>query len=198
MPRLACPEEAHATLHVVQRARERRACFSCAEDRLAYLDALRDCAARAACAVHAYALMGNHVHLLFTSQLAAGPARLMPEVSARYACYLSEEYGHHDPVWEDPYDASPVHARRHLLACMRYVEENPVRAGLARHPAAYPWSSYRANALGEDDALVTPHAHYYSLGRSPRERQAAYAALFARPRTERRALQTRRAVSGGD
>lgn len=180
MPRLACPEEAHATLHVVQRARARRACFSCAPDRAAYLEALRECAGRAACAVHAYALMGNHVHLLFTSRRESGPARLMPELAERYARYLSSEYGHRDPVWEDPYDASPVHARRHLLACMRYIEENPVRAGLARHPAEYPWSSYRANALGEEDALVIPHAHYYSLGRSPEARRAAYAALFAK------------------
>ena len=55
-----------------------------------------------------------------------------------------------------------------------------MRAGLALHPGAYPWSSYRANALGEDDALVTPHAHYFSLVRSPDARRAAYAALFAR------------------
>jgi putative transposase len=198
MPRLACPEEAHATLHVVQRARERRACFSCALDRIEYLEALRECASRAGCAVHAYALMGNHVHLLFTSERAAGPARLMPELAARYARYLSSEYGHRDPVWEDPYDASPVHARRHLLACMRYIEENPVCAGLAGHPAAYAWSSYRCNALGEDNALVSPHPHYCALGRSPRERQAAYASLFVRARAERRALQPPRAQSGSD
>ena len=75
MARLACPEEAHAALHVVQRGHARRACFCCAKDRAAYLDALRECSVRQACAVHAYALMGNHVHLLFTSQRAAGPAR---------------------------------------------------------------------------------------------------------------------------
>jgi len=189
MPRLACPEEAHATLHVVQRGRERRACFSCAQDRLAYLEALRECALRTQCAVHAYALMGNHVHLLLTSDLAAGPARLVPEIAARYAHHLWREYDHGDPVWEEPYDASPVHARRHLLACMRYVEENPVRAGLAATPRAYLWSSYRCNALGEDDALVTPHAHYFSLGRSPGERQAAYAALFTRARERMSALE---------
>jgi putative transposase len=182
MPRLACPEEAHATLHVVQRGRERRACFSCARDRVAYLAALRECVVRTECAIHAYALMGNHVHLLLTSERAAGPARLMPEIAARYAHHLRREYGHRDPVWEEPYDASPVHARRHLLACMRYVEENPVRAGLAVSPRAYLWSSYRCNALGEEDALVTPHPHYCSLGRSPGERQAAYAALFTHAR----------------
>jgi putative transposase len=180
MPRLACPEEAHSTLHVVQRARERRVCFSCARDCAAYLEALRECAARVECAVHAYALMGNHVHLLFTPARAEGAARLMPAIASGYARHLAAAYGHADPVWEEAYDASPVQARRHLLACMRYIEENPVRAGLAARPGAYPWSSYRANALGEDDALVTPHAHYCSLAHSPDARRAAYAALFAR------------------
>ena len=151
-----------------------------------YLAALRDCASRAECAVHAYALMGNHVHLLLTFERAAGPARLMPAVAARYALYLSSEYGHEDALWEEPYDASPIYARRHLFGCMRYIEENPVRAGLAPDPAAYRWSSYRANALGEDDALVTPHPHYYSLGRSPELRRMAYAALFALTPASRR------------
>ena len=180
MPRLACPEEPRGTLHVVQRGRARSACFSCAEDRAEYLRALRECAGRENCAIHAYALMGNHVHLLFTSTRARGAARLMPAIAARYARHLATTYGHEEAVWEEPYDASPVHARRHLLACMRYIEKNPVHAGLALNPGAYRWSSYRANALGEDDTLVTPHAHYYSLGRSPDERRAAYAALFAR------------------
>jgi putative transposase len=124
--------------------------------------------------------MGNHVHLLMTSARAAGAARLIPMIAAGYAHHLATAYGHADSVWEEAYDASPVHARRHLLACMRYIEENPVRAGLAAHPGAYAWSSYRANALGEDDALVTPHAHYCSLAHSPDARRAAYAALFAR------------------
>jgi len=180
MPRLACPEEPRVALHVVQRGRARSACFSCTVDRTAYLRALRECAECEQCAVHAYALMGNHVHLLFTAARAAGAARLMLAIVERYAHHVATAYGHTDPVWEELYDASPVRARAHLLACMRYIEENPVCAGLAAHPGAYPWSSYRANALGEDDALVTPHSHYYSLGRSPDARRAAYAALFAR------------------
>lgn len=180
MPRLACPEEAHATLHVVQRGRGRAACFSCAGDRAAYLEAVRECAAQTACAIHAYALMGNHVHLLLTSDREAGPARLMPAVASRHVRYLALEYGHEGAVWDERYDASPVHARRHFLACMRYVEENPVRAGLAPSPGAWPWSSYRCNALGKHDPLVSPHPLYCSLGRSAEERRAAYASLFAR------------------
>src|SRR5262249_42270535 len=155
------------------RGRERCACFSCAKDRAAYLDALREGSLRHACAIHAYALMGNHVHLLLTSGRARGPSRLVPGVVSAYARALSGEYGHEGAVWEEAYDATPVHARRQLLACMRYIEENPVRAGLARSPDAWRWSSWRANALGERDALITPHSHYYSLGRSPEERRAA-------------------------
>ena len=177
MPRLACPEEAHATLHVVQRGVTRSTCFSCARDRAIYLDTLRGCSLRQACAIHAYALMGNHVHLLLTSEHARGPSRLMPEIVMRYARYLCDEYGHEGAVWEETYDATPVHVRRQLLACMRYIECNPVRAGLAPSPAEWRWSSYGANALGEHDSLVTPHPHYYALGRSPDERRAAYAAL---------------------
>jgi putative transposase len=180
MPRLASPEEPRSTLHVVQRSLARSPCFSCARDRLAYLRALGECAAAAQCSIHAYVLMGNHVHLLLTSERAAGPARLMPSIAAAYARYLSETYGHEDLLWEERYDTTPIRARAQLLWCMRYIEENPVRAGLARHPGDYPWSSYRANALGEDSGLVTPHPHYYVLGRSPGARRTAYAALFLR------------------
>lgn len=182
MARLACPEQARIPLHLVQRGRARAACFSCAGDRVAYLELLRECALEAECSVHAWALMGNHVHLLFTSVRARGAARLVPALVARYARHLASAYGHAGAVWEEPYDATPVYARAQMLSCMRYIEENPVRAGLAPHPAAYRWSSHRANALGEDDPLVTPHPHYCSLGRSPQERRAAYAALFAKKR----------------
>ena len=186
MPRLACPEEPRSTLHVVQRGAGRSCCFSSARDRVAYLEALRDCAAREQCAIHAYVLMSNHVHLLLTSKRAGGAVRLMPAVGAGYAHYLVEAYGHEDALWEEPYDATPVRARAQLLCSMRYIEQNPVRAGFARHPGDYPWSSYRSNALGEDSGLVTPHPHYYSLGRSPEARRAAYAALFLRPERPRR------------
>jgi putative transposase len=189
MPRLACPEEPRSTLHVVQRGAARSACFSSARDRIAYLEALRDCAVREHCALHAYVLMGNHVHLLLTSARAGGAARLMPAVAAGYAHYLMEAYGHEEALWEEVYDATPMQARAQLLSSMRYIEQNPVRAGLARRPGDYPWSSYRANALGEDSGLVTPHAHYCALGRSPEARRAAYAALFAEPATRSSGVQ---------
>jgi putative transposase len=179
MPRLACPEEPSVTLHVVQRGVGRAPCFSGVADRKAYLDALRECAARR-CSVHAYALMGNHVHLLVTPARRDGATLLMREVVERYGRHLTVSYGHEAAVWEERFDGTPVRAGRYLFWCMRYIESNPVNAKLVRDPGAYRWSSYRVNALGEDDSLVTPHPLYCALGRSREERCAAYLSLFAR------------------
>jgi putative transposase len=176
MPRLACPEDPGVALHLVQRGRARAACFSAAHDRIAYLDALRT--ADPACAVHAYALMGNHVHLLVTPARTGDATRLLRSAAQRYAFHLACAYGHEDAVWEERFDGSPVRARRYLLACMLYIELNPVRAGLVRRPGDYRWSSFRANAEGRDDALLAPHPFYFALGRSREERCAAYRALF--------------------
>jgi REP-associated tyrosine transposase len=172
--RLACPEEPGVPLHLVQRGPA--ACFSGARDCIAYLEGLRECAARDRCAVHAYALMSNHLHLLVTPARPGGATRLIRSAADCYNRYLAEAYGREGAIWEERFDGSPVHARRYLFACMRYIESNPLRAGLVREAGAYRWSSFRANALGEDDALVTPHPFYYALGRSREERCAAYRA----------------------
>lgn len=129
----------------------------------AYLQRLR--AAAQYCSVHAYALMGSHVHLLLTPARRDAATQLLLAAGAR----------------ADALDATPVLAPRYLLACMRYIEWNPVRAGIVPHPGQYRWSSYRANALGLDDALVAPHPWYYALGRTPEARRAAYRASPGAP-----------------
>jgi REP-associated tyrosine transposase len=179
MPRLACPEAPGVALHLVQRGRGRAPCFGAAGDRIEYLDALREAALHALCRVHAYALMGNHVHVLVTPARSGGASELMRAAAERYARHLAAAYGHEAGVWDERYDGTPVHARQYVLACMRYIELNPVRAGMVREARAYRWSSYRANAEGAEDGLVTPHPAYSTLGRSGEERRAAYRALFA-------------------
>jgi putative transposase len=160
MARQACPQQPGVALHLVQRGRQ--ACFAVEEDRLGYLERLRIAAAGLECPVHAYVLMGNHVHLLITPVRANGGTGLLRELGGS-----AEEL-----------DATPVVAARYLLVCMRYIELNPVRAGLVKSPADYRWSSYRANVLGKEDALVTPHPCYYALGRTPQARRAAYRATI--------------------
>jgi putative transposase len=114
------------------------------------------------CAVHAYVLMENHVHLLVTSSGSNGGVELAHALA------------------QEALEVRPIYARRYLLACMRYIELNPVRAHIVDGPADYRWSSYRANALGYTDPIVTPHPLYYALGRSLEARRAAYARLVRR------------------
>jgi putative transposase len=163
---------------VIQRGRLRSACFFGEEDCVAYLGWLGRYATRFGCSVHAYVLMGNHVHLLLTPSRTGGVAGLMRSLGERYARYVDATHHRGSALWEDRYEAVPVHVRRYLLSCMRYIELNPVRARVVAWPGQYRWSSFRANALGQNDALLTPHAYYCALGRDAESRQAAYRALF--------------------
>jgi len=172
------PEIPGQPLHVIQRGRQRSACFFGDEDCAAYRAWLGQYTLSSGCAVHAYVLMGNHVHLLLTPSRVGGVAGLMRGLGERYALYAAATHHRDGALWEDRYEAFPVHVGRYLLACMRYIELNPVRARVVAWPGQYPWSSFRANALGRDDPLLTPHAHYCALGRSAESRRAVYRALF--------------------
>jgi putative transposase len=167
-------------LHVIQRGRGRAPCFSCAEDRIAYLELLAENAAHCECAVHAYVLMANHVHLLVTPTGAHGVSQLAQALCDRYQRYVAEAYGSESCLWEERREIRPVHARRYVLACMRYIELNPVRAHIVARPQDFRWSSFRSNALGAEDPVVTPHPIYYALGRSPEARRKAYARFVQR------------------
>ena len=176
-----CPGVPGRPLPGIQRGRLRSACFFGDEDCTAYLGWLRRYAASVRCSVHAYVLMGNHVHLLLTPSREGGIAKLMRSSCGHYARYAEAVHHRDDMLWEDRFEAFPVHYGRYLLSCMRYIELNPVRAGVAARPEQYRWSSFRANALGHSDPLLTPHAHYCALGRDAASRQAAYRSLFHDP-----------------
>lgn len=165
-------------LHIVQRGHNRESCFFCDGDRRTYLNLLGDALAESDCALHAYVLMTNHVHLLVTPKRAEAVPGLFISLGRRYVQYINRRHERTGTLWDSRYRSSLVQEDAYLFACHRYIEMNPVRAGIAGDPAQYYWSSYRANGLGQLDVRVTPHPLYQDLGRSDRERQAAYRALF--------------------
>ena len=165
-------------LHIVQRGHNREPCFFGEEDYLSYLPWLGEALGESECALHAYALMTNHVHLLLTPRKAAAVPRLITSLGRRYVQYINRSYRRTGTLWDSRYKASLIHAETYLLACQRYIELNPVRAAMVEDPGHYRWTSYRANALGQADSRLTPHALYRSLGPGDRERQVAYRALF--------------------
>ena len=178
--RFAYPFQPGVALHLVQRDPDRAPCFASALERLAYLAILRDAAARFRCAVHAYVLMGNHAHVLLTPWREQSATLLMRSLGEGGASPLAGARPCAGTAWREHFEATPLYVRRHLLASMRYIELNPGRAGIVARPGDFRWSSYRANALGLEDPLVTPHALYCALGRSPELRRAAYRSSFPR------------------
>ncbi len=128
--------------------------------------------------MHAYCLMTNHVHLLISPETAEAGKALMKALGQHYAQYFNRTYGRTGPLWDGRYRSCVAESARYVIACYRYIELNPVRAGIVNHPARYRWSSYGANAEGHDDGLATPHVEYVSLGLDLETRRRAYRALF--------------------
>lgn len=130
------------------------------------------------CALHAYVLMTNHVHLLLTPTKAEAVPKLVISLGRRYVQYINRSYRRTGTLWDSRYKSSLVQAETYLIACQRYIELNPVRAAMVDNPAHYRWTSYRSNALGATDARLTPHPLYLALASNEQGRYAAYRALF--------------------
>lgn len=177
LPRLDLPQ---IPQHVIQRGNNRQPCFASDEDYTRYRQDLADAANQCGCAIHAYVLMTNHVHLLVTGAQRGAVSRMMQRLGRRYVVYFNARYRRTGTLWEGRFKSSLVDSSRYLLTCYRYIELNPVRAAMVTDPAEYRWSSYRGNALGESDRLITPHPLYLALGAEGSARQSAYRALFKR------------------
>jgi putative transposase len=175
LPRFFVPGE---VLHVIQRGNNREPIFAKEGDRIFFRDLLLRAIRKHGLCVHAYVLMTNHVHLLLTPARKESVPKALQSIGRHYVQYFNRVRGRSGTLWEGRYRATVVDSERYLLTCMRYIELNPVRAGLATHPELYRWSSYRKNALGVADAMVEPHELYARLGQAEKERRAAYRELF--------------------
>jgi putative transposase len=197
MPRRARLRVAGLPLHLIQRGNNRSACFYADEDYALYLHHLEELSRKFRCAVHAYVLMTNHVHLLLTPLRKDGPSLLMKHLGQRYVQYINKTYRRSGTLWEGRFKSSIVQEQGYLLRCYRYIELNPVRAGMVRHPRDYRWSSYSANGEGNLSRLLNPHEEYLALGREESERLAAYRALFHSELDSTEVEEIRTAVNGG-
>lgn len=164
--------------HIITRGVDRQAVFFQNSDYLLYLDALRDSATRYQCQVHAYVLMTNHVHLLVTPEHERSVPSMMQAMGRNYVQRLNARYRRTGTLWEGRYKASLVQSNRYLLACQRYIELNPVRAGMTAGPGEYPFSSYAYHAYGKTNPVITPHAMYLELAKDSSDRRKAYRSLF--------------------
>jgi putative transposase len=163
--------------HVIQRGNDRQLIFRDDADRERLLSLLLEHAQRSKVAVHAYVLMDNHFHLLLTPETGEGIPQMMQSVGRSYVRYFNIRHARTGTLWEGRYRCSLIETEKYLLACMAYIDLNPVRAGMVSEPAEFPWSSHRHLIGQRSDKLVTPHALFWSLGNTPFAREAAYAQL---------------------
>lgn len=171
LPRLILPELPH---HVILRGNNRQAIFFSDLDRQQLLASLTESAALYRVAIHAYVLMDNHLHLLLTPTSADALSRMMQSVGRRYVGWFNARHQRSGTLWEGRFRTGLIEGDRHLLACMRYIELNPVRAGICTAAADWPWSS-AAHHLGlARNVLISEHEMYWQLGNTPFEREHAY------------------------
>ena len=182
-------------VHVIQRGNNRVPIFHATRDFIHYLELLADAAPANGLKIHGHVLMSNHVHLLATPDSPSSLPRTMQSVGTRYVRWFNRHYSRTGTLWEGRYRATIVDTDAYLLTCMRYIELNPLRAGLVDDPANYRWSSYGANALGAADPIVTPHPVFLALGEEVSARHAAYRCLFVRPVSEGQLHAIRRATN---
>jgi putative transposase len=174
LPRLTVPGYPH---HLIQRGNNREPLFADEQDYKRMLKYLAEAAERYGVAIHSYVLMSNHFHLLATPDDASGLSGMMQSLGRRYVRVFNNLHGRTGALWEGRYKATVIESERYLIACMAYIELNPVRAGMVTHPADYPWSSYTHQVGIRHDPIVTPHSLYWGLGNTPFSREAAYRAV---------------------
>lgn len=176
LPRLILPGHAH---HIIQRGNNRQAIVHDDADRRIFLSLLREVARQHRVAIHAYVLMDNHIHLLATPEAEEGVSRMMQALGRRYVLSFNQRHQRTGTLWEGRFRAALVSGERYFLACLRYIELNPVRAGLVADPAEFAWSSARHHLGGVPDPLIVEHPLYWAFGNTPFERESAYRELVA-------------------
>ena len=181
MPRCARNVLPGVALHVIQRGNNRGSCFFGDGDRIAYLRYLEVFSRESGCAVHAYCLMTNHLHLLLTPGQATACTLLMRRLNQHYVQHVNRVHARTGNLWEGRYRSCLAASERYVLACYRYIELNPVRAGIISHPGQYAWSSYRCNAEQRPSSLISPHPAFLALGHDPSHRRDAYRRLVEDP-----------------
>jgi putative transposase len=184
-------------IHVIQRGHNKDCVFNTDADHILYLGLLQEFARRHECNVHAYVLMTNHVHLLVSPPEVRCLSKMMQDVNQVFVQSVNRHQNRSGSSWSGRFKACLVDTDQYLITCQRYIELNPVRAGMVRSPRMYPWSSYAANAAGGASDLIKPHPTYVALASSTEHRQAAYGRLFEEEMSEEVLAKIRSSVNRG-
>ncbi len=197
MGRLARYAPAAIPQHVIQRGNNRQSCFVSKENFAVYSAYLNEALEKYAVRCHGWVFMTNHVHLLCTPSTDNALSKMMQWLGQKYVRYYNRHSARSGTLFEGRFKSCPVQTERYFLNCLKYIELNPVRAGMVSDPAEYYWSSYQANALGKNITMWTPHPEYLRLGKTPAERRRAYREIMEQPATEALLKEIRQSTQRG-
>ena len=166
--RVLLPNNPH---HVVQRGHNRQVVFAEVSAYQYYLKTLRLWKREYGIKVYAYCLMTHHVHMVLEpADDVAVLGNLMKRLAGRQTRYVNCLEGRSGTLWGGRHKSSPIQSEQYFLSCCRYVELNPVRAGMVRTPNQYRWSSFPSKLINKDNGWLDEHECYTALGTSGRER----------------------------
>jgi putative transposase len=194
MPRRSRLELPGIAMHITQRGVNRGAVFIDDEDRFHYLDLLGDAIATFDIALHAYVLMGNHVHLLTSSTERGLTSAAMKRIGQNYVPYFNRRHRRTGTLWEGRFKSCLVDDDGYLMTVYRYIELNPVRAAMVACAEDYIWSSARANLGLIDGSLLTPHDAFIRFGVDAESRAESYARWLADGISDDQLIDIRRHV----
>lgn len=197
MPRKPRVSAAGVAEHVIQRGNNRQVVFLRESDKKCYVTWLKQYAQKYEVQIHAWVLMTNHVHILCTPSSETGISQMMQSLGRMYVRYFNKSHKRTGTLWEGRYRSCVVQEEGYLMQVYRYIELNPVRAGLVKHPAEFSWSSYQCNGLGKTSDLLTPHPLYLSLGKNDFTRLDSYRAFIEQHFDSRLLEDIRRATNKG-
>jgi putative transposase len=163
--------------HIILRGNNRQPIFNSSADYQLMLGLLQELTSIHQVEMHSYVLMGNHLHLLVTPRIDNGLSKCMQTLGSQYVRYFNKKQGRTGTLWEGRFKSSLIETEKYFLACMVYIDLNPVRAGMVTEPGLYPWSSHNHYAGKKTDPWLTPHPMYWNLGNTPFAREIAYTNL---------------------
>ena len=195
LPRIVIPNQ---PLHIIHRGNNRQDIFESEEDMTRIREDIATSLSKTKCRLHAYVIMTNHLHLLITPEDKVQLKTFMQSMANRYVRYFNAKYQRTGTLWEGRYKSCLVDSDHYLFTLYQYIEMNPLKAGMVEEIADYPWSSYRHNALGQIDPLISEHELYENLGASSERRCEAYLKMFDRLNTVKQDSQITNATLRGE
>lgn len=141
MPRTARKRSKTGVYHAMVRGINRQDIFQDREDRILFLEKLSAVKKRSKCSIYSYCLMSNHVHLLI-AEIVETISQIMKRLGSTYVYWYNQKYGRVGHLFQGRFHSEPVNVETYLLTALRYIHQNPVKAGIAPNCASYPWSSY--------------------------------------------------------